>query len=158
MFAKCEKRKVYSGVFCVTFFAFCGPFFHFLNFAPESAFAQKVKGFRSLIFRSDRCWRDGAVKPQTPPILTRSKMEWRASRRSSITLVHDWGAPRETPFWWEGHRTVCFWGRGHCPTLWHEMSVRRSWFDWRANDEDSRIQMVFGTNWIILENAKAPND
>ncbi len=46
--AKGEKQKVYSGVLCVTFFAFRIPFFTFhisQHFAPGSAIAQKVVGF-----------------------------------------------------------------------------------------------------------------
>ncbi len=44
----CEKWKVYSGEFHATFFAF--PISQ--HFAPGSAFAQKLKGFRGLFFRS----------------------------------------------------------------------------------------------------------
>ncbi len=42
--AKCEKRKVYSRVFHITFFAFCISQY----FVPRSAFAQKLKGFCGL--------------------------------------------------------------------------------------------------------------
>ncbi len=49
MAAKCEKRKVYSGVFCVIFFTFCAPFF--VHFASGSAFTRKFKGFCGLFFR-----------------------------------------------------------------------------------------------------------
>ncbi len=48
LIAKCEKQKMYSVVFRVTFFTSCALFFtfHFLqHFAPGSAFARKVKDF-----------------------------------------------------------------------------------------------------------------
>ncbi len=48
MSVKCEKRKVYSGVFCITFFAFRIS----QHFTPGSAFARKLKGLRGLFFRS----------------------------------------------------------------------------------------------------------
>ncbi len=50
---KCEKRKVYSGVFCVTFlrlFFLRFSKFEFSNFGAFSAFSQKVKGFSSIFF------------------------------------------------------------------------------------------------------------
>ncbi len=53
MNAKCEKQKVHSRVFHVTFFAFHVPFFSFRilqHFVPGSAFVQKLKGFRGLFF------------------------------------------------------------------------------------------------------------
>ncbi len=46
MIEKCNKQKVYSGVFRVTFFRVLHSFFSL--FAPESPFARKVKGFRFL--------------------------------------------------------------------------------------------------------------
>ncbi len=52
MIMKCEKRKVYSGVFSVTFFAFRAPFFAFCiskHFAPGLAW--KLKGLCGLFFR-----------------------------------------------------------------------------------------------------------
>ncbi len=51
MITKCKKWKVYSELFCVTFFAFYATFFAFhilQHFAPGSAFVRKVKGFRGL--------------------------------------------------------------------------------------------------------------
>ncbi len=60
MGAKCEKRKVYSGIFQVTFFAFRTPFFTFCisqHFTPGSTFAQKLKGFRGLFLRGiNKAW------------------------------------------------------------------------------------------------------
>ncbi len=53
MGTKCKKQKVYSKVFCATFFAFHIPFFAFCisqHFAPGSAFTWKVKGFHGLLF------------------------------------------------------------------------------------------------------------
>ncbi len=41
-FMKCEKQKVFSEVFHVTFFAFCASFLHI---APRLAFVRKEKGF-----------------------------------------------------------------------------------------------------------------
>ncbi len=45
-----EKQKEYSGVLCVTFFAFCAPFFRFLHFAPRLASVRKFEGFRVYFF------------------------------------------------------------------------------------------------------------
>ncbi len=50
MIAKCEKQKVYSGVFRITFFVSC-PFFRFLNFVAFCtrisicAKIQRISGF-----------------------------------------------------------------------------------------------------------------
>ncbi len=51
MGAKCEKWKVYSGVFSATFCASFLAFRILQHFAPGLAFTQKVKGFRGLFFR-----------------------------------------------------------------------------------------------------------
>ncbi len=60
MDAECEKWKVYSGVFRITFFAFHAPFFAFRisqHFALGLAFARKLKGFRGLFFRGiNKTW------------------------------------------------------------------------------------------------------
>ncbi len=51
---ECEKQKVYSWVFHMTFFAFRAPFFAFCisqHFAPGLAFARTLKGFRGSFFR-----------------------------------------------------------------------------------------------------------
>ncbi len=53
MDTKCKNRKVYSGVFCATFFTFCAAFFAFCilqHFAPGLAFARKLKRFCGLFF------------------------------------------------------------------------------------------------------------
>ncbi len=47
MDAKCEKQKVYSGVFRATFFAFRIS----QHFAAGLTFVRKLKRFRALIFR-----------------------------------------------------------------------------------------------------------
>ncbi len=53
MGAKCEKQKIYSGVFCVPFFAF-----HVSqHFAQGSAFTRKIKGFCDLFFHGiNKIW------------------------------------------------------------------------------------------------------
>ncbi len=51
MIVKCEKRKVYSRVFCVSLFSHFTPFFCFSqHFVPVLAFVWKVEGFRGLFF------------------------------------------------------------------------------------------------------------
>ncbi len=50
MIAKCEKQKVFSGVFRVTFFVFRASFFT-SHFTTRSAFTQKVNEFCGLFFR-----------------------------------------------------------------------------------------------------------
>ncbi len=54
MIAKCVKQKVYSEVFCITFFVFRTPFFTFhilRHFVAGLALARKVKVLRGLFFR-----------------------------------------------------------------------------------------------------------
>ncbi len=49
--AKCEKQKVYSEVFCVTFFAFCASFFAFGISQLGQHSCKNSKGFRGLLLR-----------------------------------------------------------------------------------------------------------
>ncbi len=46
-----KMKRVCRGILC-HFFRISRPFFHFSHFAPGSAFARKLKGFRGLFFRS----------------------------------------------------------------------------------------------------------
>ncbi len=102
--AKCEKRKVYSGVFRVTFFAFCIS----QHFTPGSAFVQKVKGFRGLFFRGINKIRNSHEirkvysQPYSTPqkfLISREKFHFCVLKIFRIALRKFFVSPEKYLFW-----------------------------------------------------------